>query len=137
MRAYSRDLRERVLAKLDAGKSAEEVAEMFEVSVAWVRRLRQRRRELGTIDPLPRRYGNPSQITPEHHQKFREILAQKPDATLAEIKAACGLTLHVGQICRVLKKLDLALKKKSSAPPSRTARTSRRPGRSGIKRSPK
>ena len=44
-----------------------------------------------------------SQITPAHHRQFRAILAWKPDATLAELKAATGLTLNVGQICRALR----------------------------------
>ena len=136
MKPYSRDLRVRVLAKLDAGNSVKAVAEVFAVCPAWVRRLRQRRRELGTIDPLPRPH-TPSAITSEHHEIFRQTLAKKPDASLEEIKAAAGLTLHVGQICRVLKKLGLTLKKKSSTLPSKTGRTSPRPGRSGTRASRK
>jgi transposase len=41
------------------------VAQVFDVSPAWVRRLKQRRRELGTIEPLPPRYGYPSKFTEE------------------------------------------------------------------------
>ncbi|MBE7507670.1 MAG: hypothetical protein HS101_15480 [Planctomycetia bacterium] len=49
MEAYSMDLRKRVLAACDAGHGTTRVAKSFEVSPAWVRRLKQRRRELGTI----------------------------------------------------------------------------------------
>lgn len=45
MKPYSMDLRVRVLADLDAGLVPEDVAAKFTVSVAWVRRLRQRHRE--------------------------------------------------------------------------------------------
>jgi transposase len=38
MRAYSLDLRERVLADCDAGHSNDEVAEKYHVSAAWIRR---------------------------------------------------------------------------------------------------
>ena len=44
MRAYSMDLRERVLLESDAGVSAAAVAANYHVSASWVRRLKQRRR---------------------------------------------------------------------------------------------
>ena len=47
MRPYSEDLRLRVLAARDAGQPTEAVAERFDVSPAFVRRLVQRRREAG------------------------------------------------------------------------------------------
>lgn len=135
MRAYSRDLRERVLARCDAGESSPQVAKHFEVSPAWVRRLVQRRREMGTIDPLPRRYGRWPKITPEHHQQFRAILTRKPDTTLKELKALTKVDVGLPQICRVLRKLGLSVKKKSSTPPSRIAPTSPKRGSSGTRRS--
>jgi transposase len=53
MRTYSSDLRERVARACDAGHlSRIEIATHFGVSTAWVRRLRQRRRETGSIAPL-------------------------------------------------------------------------------------
>ena len=50
MDAYSLDLRTRVLAACDAGKKTKQVAEQFSVSPAWVRRLKQRRRERAASD---------------------------------------------------------------------------------------
>ena len=44
MRAYSMDLRERVLRDSDAGMKAAAVAVKYHVSASWVRRLKQRRR---------------------------------------------------------------------------------------------
>ena len=41
MRAYSQDLRERVLADCDAGMGTIEVAAKYRVSQSWVRRLKQ------------------------------------------------------------------------------------------------
>ena len=51
MRAYSMDLRERVLSDSDAGMQTAQVAEKYSVSKSWVRRLKQRRRESGQIAP--------------------------------------------------------------------------------------
>jgi transposase len=55
MKAYSMDLRERVVAACDAGDATrEQVAARFAVSVRWVRDLLGRRREAGSIAPRPR-----------------------------------------------------------------------------------
>jgi hypothetical protein len=43
------------LADCDAGLSNDEVARKFSVTASWIRRLKQRRRETGSIDPHPRR----------------------------------------------------------------------------------
>ena len=51
MRAYSMDLRERVLRESDAGMKAAAVAVTYHVSASWVRRLKQRRRETGEVAP--------------------------------------------------------------------------------------
>ncbi len=51
MKAYSMDLRERVLAACDEGMMTAEVAEALAVSPAWVRRLKQRRRQAGEVAP--------------------------------------------------------------------------------------
>ena len=57
MRAYSMDLRERVLHDSDAGMKAATVAVKCHVSASWVRRLKQRRRETGEVAPRRQRYG--------------------------------------------------------------------------------
>ena len=49
MRAYSMDLRRRVLTDCDAGMKTKAVAEKYGVSRTWVRWLKQRRRETGQI----------------------------------------------------------------------------------------
>ena len=49
MKAYSQDLRERVLPDCDAGLPVRQVATKYRVSESWMRRLRQRRRETGEV----------------------------------------------------------------------------------------
>ena len=53
MRAYSMDLRTRVLAAVDGGAGTRAVAERFAVSASWVRRLKQRRAATGEVAPRP------------------------------------------------------------------------------------
>ena len=53
MRAYSMDLRVRVLADCDAGMATAAVADKYSVSASWVRRLKQRRAATGETAPRP------------------------------------------------------------------------------------
>ena len=58
MRPYSMDLRKRVVAACGAREGTREaIAQRFGVSTAWMRRVLQRRRETGSIAPLPQRAG--------------------------------------------------------------------------------
>ena len=58
MGPYSMDLRERVAAAIDAGEGSQrQVAKRFRVSVSFVTRLVQRRRDAGTLAPKPRSCG--------------------------------------------------------------------------------
>ena len=125
MEAYSMDLRKRVLAACDAGHKTKQVAELFHVSPSWVRRLKQRRRELNRIEPLPPRYGQPPKIKAQHLERLSQMVEQQPDATLQELQRGLGLEVDVSTICRALQKLRLTLKKKSSTPRSNNGPTSR------------
>jgi transposase len=53
MKPYSKDLRLRVLAAVDAGKPREEVAQTFSVSMPTIKRWLKRRRETGDVEPKP------------------------------------------------------------------------------------
>ena len=53
MKPYSKDLRSRVLAAVDAGRPREEVARTFSVSTPSIKRWLKRRRETGDVEPKP------------------------------------------------------------------------------------
>lgn len=53
MKPYSKDLRLRVLAAVDAGKPREEVAKTFSVSMPTIKCWLKRRRETGDVEPKP------------------------------------------------------------------------------------
>ena len=57
MRPYSKDLRMRVLAAVDRGMPRREVAEVFGVSLASIKRWLKRRRETGACRPSRSRAG--------------------------------------------------------------------------------
>jgi len=124
MRPYSMDLRERVIAACDRGEPTKVVARRFEVSPAWVRRLKQHRRERG--DVVPRDSGG-SRGRPRKVDRARlaELVKQQPDATLMELRERLGVAVTLWAICKALRGLKLSYKKSRPAPPSRTAPTSR------------
>jgi transposase len=53
MRAYSQDLRQRVLRAGDEGRSRAEIIDIFQVSRATIKRYLKQRRETGTVVPRP------------------------------------------------------------------------------------
>src|SRR2546428_5359059 len=110
MRAYSMDLRERVLRDSDAGMMADAVAERYHVSGSWVRWLKQRRRETGEIGPRPRRYG-PHRKLETHVHTLAALIAEQPDRTLLELQEALGVPVSLPTICRAVKPLRLPIKK--------------------------
>lgn len=117
MHAYSLDLRERVLADCDGGLSNDASARKYHVSAAWIRRLKQRRRETGSIAPRTRRLPPPRLLA--HAERLCELVEQRPDATLEELRQALGVPTSVASLCRALQRLRLTVKKKCCVPPSR------------------
>ena len=59
MKAYSVDLREKVLRAVDQGYSREEIVKLLGVSRATIKRYLKQRRETGTIAPKPFRDDRP------------------------------------------------------------------------------
>ena len=112
VRAYSSDLRQRVLADCDAGMSTEDVAVKYRVSASWVRRLKQRRRETGSTEPKKQRHG-PVASWAEHTEAIDAAVRQRPDDTLEEHRARLGLGLSISSLWRAMKALGLTVKKKS------------------------
>jgi transposase len=121
---YSLDLRRRVLAAVDAQTDTRAaIAERFQVSTAWVRRLVQRRREAGAIAPKPHAGGPAPALTADHRDRLRALVAEQPDATLAELRDRLAAPVGIMTVWRALRALRLPLKKRRSGRPSRTGPT--------------
>ena len=122
MRAYSLDLRRRVLAACDAGPSNAAVAETFTVSASWIRRLKQVRREAGRVGPKAQARRGPTPGWEAHAAAIRDAVREAPDATLAEYRQRFALPLSRSALDRALAALGLSRKKSPPGRPSRTAR---------------
>ncbi len=83
MKAYSEDLRIRVLASLDSGMSRVQVATTFQVSASSIKRWRAQHATVGHLHPT-RPSGRPRTIGPTAEEALRAQLSATPDATLPE-----------------------------------------------------
>jgi transposase len=108
MRAYSPDLRERVLLDCDGGMEVRQAAVKHRVSESWIRRLRQRRAETGETAPRSCRNGRQAKWL-SYADQLQQLVNERPDATLAELAAA--LELSPQSIWRALRALKLSFKK--------------------------
>jgi transposase len=125
MATLSLDLRRRILASYDEAEGTrEDVAKRFRVSLGMVKKLLQQRRKTGDIGHRHRLAGRKPKILPVHHQQLRELLAKKPDLTLAELRSALQLACSLPAIHYALEDLGLTYKKRRCAPASKIAPTS-------------
>ena len=81
-KAYSRDLRERVIAAVETGASRREAAERFEVSVASAVKWLQRWNKERSAAPKPR--GGSVSPLEVFASKILALVAEQPDLTLDE-----------------------------------------------------
>ena len=126
MRAYSMDLRERVLRDSDAGMKAAAVAFKYHVSASWVRRLKQRRRETGEVAPRQQRYGRHPVLASQVHT-LAALIREQPDRTLAELQVALDTSASLATIWRAVKQLGFTLKQNGARVRTRPSRHRGRP----------
>jgi transposase len=117
MKAYSLDLRQRVLAAaLRGDRSLREVAGLFGVGKTFVDKLLGIHRAGQDIAPRPHGGGFPTRLLPRHEKLLRSRVRQHKDATLEELRAHLGeqaeLSVSVSTVSRALIRLDLGRKKK-------------------------
>ena len=127
-RAYSQDLRDRVMAARDGGMKTKRVADLFQVSASWVRRVMQRRREHG--EQSPRLRGGATVIKIDLDQ-LRQLVQQQPDATARQLHERLGIACSVAAVEMALRRMGLSFKKRRCMPPSRIDPMSRQNAPSG------
>ena len=133
-RPYAVARRARVVRAVAGGASRRAAAAKFAVSISFVVKLMQRWHQRGTIQPD--RIGGWKQPTlAAHGERLRALVAAEPDLTIAALRhrlADEGIATSRSGVGRFLIAAGLTRKKRPSTPPSRTARTSPRPGPPGA-----
>jgi len=115
MRAYSNDLRERIVLVVDRGEySLRQLADLFAVSLSFLVRLLQRRRRTGSVQPEPHAGGPTPKLDADALQRLRELVRAQPDATRVERHDRLGVPCHLATLARALQRLHLPRKKKTT-----------------------
>jgi transposase len=115
MKAYTQDLRQRVLRAVDAGHSQAEVAEAFAVSIATIKRYLKQRRETGHVKPkaIPGRPARKAALLQAHLPAQLEV---HPDVTREEhcrlFQAEDGIQVSTARISRARAALGWTRKKR-------------------------
>lgn len=122
MAPYSRDLRSRVLQDRVGGMASNEVAAKYRVSRAWVDRVYQRHRG-GEDEPRKQTKFRTRRLA-GHEAHLRALIAEQPDRTLVEIRAALGVPVGLSTLWTELDRLRLPLKKRFCMPRSKADPTS-------------
>lgn len=116
MRPYSLDLRERVVAAVDAGQSRRAVAKLFDLGPATVVRWADRHRTEGTVAARPIGGVRHAVLLPERDWLLARISA-KPDLTVRALRAELlvrGTKVSNDAVWRFLRNARLTFKKKSA-----------------------
>ncbi|GHO79309.1 transposase [Ktedonobacter sp. SOSP1-85] len=125
MKAYSNDLRERVVHAVEEGRPREEIVHLFGVSRATVKRYAKQYRETGDLAPqaIP---GRPAVKGASLRSGLWSQLEANRDATLEEHRriweATHGQQVSAATMGRAIKKLGWTRKKRRWWPPNRTRR---------------
>lgn len=117
MKAYSLDLRQRVVAAYEKGKgSIAEVAEQFNVGQTFVKKMLRQKREQGSVAPLAHGGGRQPSLSEKEHRLLRQKVKERSDISLAELQehlaAKAGVTVSLPTIHRSLRSSGLSHKKK-------------------------
>lgn len=119
MKAYSQDLRQRVLRATDQGQTQAEIAKTFAISVATIKRYLKQQRESGHVLPkaIPGRPAKKGAVLQAH---LGAQLEAHPDATREEhcrlFQAEHGIQVSTASISRARAALGWTRKKRRSWP---------------------
>lgn len=119
-RAYSQDLRSRVLAAAHLDRwSHRALAARFQVGESTVRLWLRQERTTGQTTPK-RGHGAPPRIRDAGAQVLGDLVAAQNDATLAELatryRARTGVAVGIMAVWRACRRLGLKRKRKKRAP---------------------
>lgn len=116
MKAYSYDLRLRVLRAVDQGRPRAEIVTMFALSLATLKRYLKRERETGDVrvKPIP---GRPAKKGAALLARLQPQLDTSPDATLEEHcqiwETTQGVQVSTASMSRAIQRLNWTRKKKT------------------------
>jgi len=133
MRAYSLDLRERVVTAYEKGEQTiAEIAAQFSVGQTFIKKMLRQKRESGSLERLPRRAGAKKLLSLAHRSFLAQHIKEQPDATLAELQERLQerkkISVSPSTLSRELQLLRLPRKKSRWSPVNVTTENARGSG---------
>ncbi|MBH8564002.1 transposase [Nostoc sp. CENA67] len=113
---YSTDLRQRVINAYESKQGSQrQLAERFQVSVSFIKRLIRRYRDTGQVTSLPHGGGAIAKIRNSSLAVIEQLVDEQPDAILEELcsgfAAKSGVEVSVTTMHRAVQRLKLTTKK--------------------------
>jgi transposase len=129
-KAYSLDLRERIVNAYYDGMSVVELSEQFNVSRVSIYSYIDLFQETGTVAPKEYQPGRKKKLAP-YEDEVRQIIADNPDGTLADFceQLSHQVSVSTTTMCDFLRHLKITRKKNSHS-----QRTTTRRCRQGTRR---
>ncbi|HYP26454.1 MAG TPA: IS630 transposase-related protein [Blastocatellia bacterium] len=118
MRAYSLDLRQKVVQAYERGDGTiDEIASLFSVGPTFVKKMLRLHRQGDDLSPLPHSGGHTPKLSDKRLQMIRAEIARNNDVTSEELRELLRkrASVEVSQptISRALARLNLPRKKNS------------------------
>jgi transposase len=137
--AYADDLRQKLLYAMDTRQGSQAyLAQVFGVSLSWVKGVVRRRRETGNSHALPHGGGRRPKLSATQRQDLQQYLTAHDDVLLRELQVWLETThqvsFSVSSLSRLLTGMNWPRKKSHSTPPSGTPRPTSKSGKRGRRR---
>jgi transposase len=113
MRAYSEDLRKKIVAAIERGMSKTEAARLFDVSLSSVKRYSKTAREGGSLEPR-KSPGRPRKANEKAQVLLEKDVEERPGATISQrrhfLEHIMSTTLSNSTVRRLMKRMGFSQK---------------------------
>jgi transposase len=124
MKAYSKDLREKIVDAIGRGMPKAQAARTFGIGISTVKRYASKAQRGEPLEP-----GKAPGKRPKMDERLRKLLEEdlkeRPFVTLRErcdyVEAISGLSVSRSTMCRAISRIGSTRKKGDEAPPSETS----------------
>ena len=137
--AYADDLGQKLLQAVDTQQASRtRLAEIFGVSLSWVKGVLRRRRETGNSHALPHQGGKRPILSVMQREALQQYATEHDDLLLRELQtwltATHGVAFSLSSLSRLLAKMNLPRKKGHSMRASATQKPTDKNGTPGARR---
>lgn len=116
MQAYSLDFRQKIVSAYENGvETIVEVAERFDVSPSFIKKMLAQSRLTGSVAPIGHRGGQRRKLADKHRKWLLRTVLDEPDITLSDLQERLAekkrIVVSVPTLSRELSRLNLRRKK--------------------------